>query len=61
MSSVPAMRSHEEVARGLHRARYPDDSIREVLELLVEGWECGAVVDGGQRQLPYRLPRLLNG
>ena len=34
MTSPPAVRSHEEVVRVLHRAGYSDDFIREVLSQL---------------------------
>ena len=34
MSSPPTSRSHEEVARVLRRAGYPDEIIREVLSQL---------------------------
>ena len=34
MSPKPPYRSHEEVARVLRRARYPEDFIREVLSQL---------------------------
>ena len=34
MSSRPASRSHEEVARVLRRAGYPDEVIREILSQL---------------------------
>jgi hypothetical protein len=34
MTSDPATRSHEELARVLHHTGYPDDFIREVLSQL---------------------------